>query len=462
MKKIYIKYGLICVLAWCSFSCNNDDSQELFDDSPAERIEQRNTELLNLLTSQTQGYRGMYFTKNDEFGGFTFYMKFNENGTVDMTSDFDLETTVESSSYEVRLGTTNELVFTTRNHIQKVSDPLFPGLIGSGFKGTSVFQFFSNENGKLIFKDVRNKNTGILELSPTGFSDFKSESVQMAEGSLMQRENIVPTISSSVFQLLTVENSSGISNFDFNYDSLRLFATPRITLSDGSITEYTFGLNFNESGFIISPAFEYQGEIYEAFLYDEGSSSFISIVNGTTASIYFSGSPAYFKPDVNGLGELGRQTYISFLEDGTSPLTSPGFIDLIEILESNVRQTDGFSDWTYNGFVYFSVPDSDGDVRLDILFTNPNNTAIERAIFWFTPLTQDNKLFLSFTGFTNQLGLDLFGALEPMVQFFASPEGLYYTDEGSFITDSVAYGNSAATFTSLSEPNLRIYGLWLN
>lgn len=462
MKKIYIKYGLICLLTVFCFSCNNDDGQELFDDLPAERIAQRNTELLNLLTSEAQGYKVMYFSKNDEFGGFTFYMKFNENGTVDMTSDFDSETTIESSSYEVRLGTTNELVFTTRNHIQKVSDPSFPGLTGSGFKGTSVFQFFGNENGKLIFKDVRNKNTGVLELSPTGFSDFESESVQTVEASLMQRQNIVPTIDSSVFQIMTVENSNGISNFDFNYDSLRLFATPRITLADGSIIEYTFGLNFNESGFVISPAFEYQGEIYEEFLYDEDSSSFISNVNGTTASIYFSGGPAYFKPDVNGLGELGRQAYRAFLEDGTSSLTSPGFIDLIETLDSNVRQTDGFSDWTYTGFVYLAAQDVNGDVRLDILFTNPNNTVSERAIFWFTPLTQDNKLFLNFTGFTNQLGFNLFDSLEPMVDFFASSEGLYYTDEGSFITDSAAYGNSAATFTSLSEPNLRIYGLWLN
>ena len=101
-------------------SCNNDDGETLFPESPAERIEQRNSELLSLLLAESNGYKGVYFTKNDEFGGFTFYMKFNADGTVEMTSDFDSDSAIETSSYEVRFGTTNELVFTTRNHIQKV------------------------------------------------------------------------------------------------------------------------------------------------------------------------------------------------------------------------------------------------------------------------------------------------------------------------------------------------------
>ncbi len=459
---MYRKYFAISLLILCFFSCNNDDNQVLFEDSPAERIAQGNSEVLSLLTSEAQGYRGVYFTKNDEFGGFTFYLKFNTNGTVDMTSDFDLETAIESSSFEVRLGTTTELVFTTRNHIQKVSDPSTDGLIGTGFKGTSVFQYYGNENGNLVFRDVRNKNSSFLELSPTGFASFEAESIMEAEASLAQRQNILPTIDSSVFQLLTVQNSTGTSNFDFNYDALRLYANPQITLSDGNVVEYNFGLNFNETGFVVSPAFEYEGEVYEEFLYDENSSSYVSSVNGTTATVYLSNTPSFFKDDVNGIGKVGRQIFISFIEDGVNPLTSPGFNNLIETMEFNVTQTDGRSDWVYSGLAYFAVPDPSGDVRVDVFFSNPSNPNLERAIYLLKPVTEDNKLFLTFEGVTNQLGFELFQQLSPFVQFWASVEGMYYTDEGTFSSDIVSYPNSSGTFTSLSQSNLRTYGLWLN
>ncbi|WP_136483170.1 DUF4302 domain-containing protein [Cognatitamlana onchidii] len=459
-KLKYIR--LIILLLLVVYSCNNDNGEDLFSASPAERIAQGNAEVLNLLISEPQGYKADYFTKNDEFGGFTFYLKFNSDGTVGMTSDFDSETSIQSSSFEIRLGTTTELVFTTRNHIQKVSDPLAEGLIGTGFKGTSVFQYFGSEEGALIFRDVRNKDTGFMKLTPSGFSNFETQSIEKVEASLEQRENILPTVNSSVFQLLTVENANGLSNFDFNYDALRLFSKPQITLSDGNIQEYSFGLNFNESGFIISPAFQYEGEIYETFVYDDSTNSFVSQVNGTTATVYYSDTPSFFKDDVNGLGALGRQTFISFLEDGTSPLTSPGFNALLDTLESNVNQIVGFENWNYLGYAYLAVPNATGDVRVDLFFENPNNPDPERAIYLFTPTVQNNRLFLRFTGVTNQTGFDLFEALVPMIQFWASPEGIYYVDEGTFTSDIAEYGNSAATFTSLSQSNLRTYGLWIN
>lgn len=461
MKKIYKHSWLICLTLFLTVSCNKDDGDELFSESPADRIAEQNGELLNLLLSENQGYKAVYFSKNDEFGGFTYYMNFNADGTVRMTSDFDDETEILSSSYEVRTGTTTELVFTTRNHIQKVSDPDHPGLIGTGFKGTSVFQFFGYENGALIFRDVRNKDTALLTLVPTNFSDFESESIASAEASLQQRQNILPTISSSVFQILKIENGNEVSNFNLNYDPLRLHATPSVIVEENGVNavkEFNFGVAFTEDGLVISPALEFGGEAYQVFTYNEATNSFIANVNGTTATILFDSAPAIIKEDVNAIGTPGHQVFGSYLSFGYNPLTSPGFLAMIDTVNENLQQ---LGDWSYSGFEYYATPDADGEVAIFIGITDMNTGDTYYGGYWFAQAIENNKLYLSLRAY-NGNGEYFFDALIPMLLFFNSQEGLYFTDEGSFSSDLFSYSNLSSTFTSADQPNLRVYGLWFN
>lgn len=66
-------YVLLFIMSILLVACNSDDSNEVFDEAPANRLTQANEELLNILTSNTQGFKASYFTKNDEFGGVTIF-----------------------------------------------------------------------------------------------------------------------------------------------------------------------------------------------------------------------------------------------------------------------------------------------------------------------------------------------------------------------------------------------------
>ncbi|WP_160162380.1 hypothetical protein [Ochrovirga pacifica] len=53
----------------------------------------------------------------------------------------------------------------------------------------------------------------------------------------------------------------------------------------------------------------------------------------------------------------------------------------------------------------------------------------------------------------------------PLINYFASPNGLYYTNEGSFnaIKDDgsvTRYSNISGAFVSSDSPNMRVYGYW--
>ncbi|WP_303319088.1 DUF4302 domain-containing protein [Flavivirga abyssicola] len=468
MKKIYINYWVICLMFVSLFSCNNDDDQTLFSETPAERIAQRNSELQSLLLSQDQGYKGVYFSKNDEFGGFTFYMKFNADGTVQMTSDFNSETAIRSSSYEVSFGTTTELVFTTRNHIQKLSET--SGARLAGFRGTSVFQYFSNDNGVITFRDIRNRDTATLILEPTGFTDFTTESVVKAEASLAQRQNLLSSPTTSVFQLLRIENAGGTSNFNLNYNPENLYASPRITLDDGSVTEFNFGIAFTENGLIISPALEFEGETYTEFIYDETSSSYISTVNGTTASILFGNEPAFIGRDIESLAQLGPTGFLYRPRLGSNPLTSIGHDTLLQEISNNFDAA-GLGAWTvreYQLIIDFNSDDCDTFLFMQLERTADQETF--RAFYCFERgIINDRKLFLNYTGPISGPGVGTILAgntaffeplVMPLIDFFNSSEGLIYTNEGGFSSTLFNFSNSAGTFTSIENPAIRVYGLW--
>lgn len=292
MKNKYLKYWFIGILFIVLSSCSNDSNEILFPESPAERMAQSNNELSNLLLSQSGGYKGVYFTKNDEFGGFTFFMKFNANGTVQTTSDFDSDTNMMTSSYEVRFGTTTELVFTTRGHIQKVSNPESAGLIGTGYKGTSVFQYFGNENGTIILRDVRNTTTGYFVLTPTGFSSFETQSLASVTKSLNNRNEFVNSDSVTAFPFLSVKNGTNLNKYALNYDNVRLFANPTTINENGSVSDIKFGIAFTENGLILSPALVLDGVTFENFIFDSTNGfEYVATVGNATARIGYGKTP---------------------------------------------------------------------------------------------------------------------------------------------------------------------------
>lgn len=436
-------------------SCSQDDDQSIFAESPAERIANKNSELNSLLLSQAQGYKAVYFTKNNEFGGFTYYMNFKADGTVTMTSDFNAETALRTSDYEVRLGTTTELVFTTRNHIQKVSETSSSNT--DGYRGTSVFQYFSNDNGVITFKDVRNANTSSLVLTPTGFSNFQTESVPMAEASLAQRKNISPTPTSSVFQVLRIVNSNGVSNFNLNYNPGDLYAKPRITFDDGSVNEFQFGVAFTPDGLILSPALEYEGQTYTDFVYDATTSSYISTVGGTTASILFSEEPAFLANDVEVLKQRNEFLYRPSL--GSNPLTSIGYYSMIAQINASLAPK-GFR---FNEFQLILDFQSDAcKTQLYIVVQRISDGGRFATTYCFEKaVIQDRKLFLNYLSPLTPNSDYFENDLAPLIEFFNSSKGMIYTNEGSFSSNAASYSNSAGTFTSIDNPSIRVYGLFL-
>lgn len=460
LKNSFFKFLLL--FFFILSSCSDDDNISVFDQTPSERVDESVNELRQILLSQTNGYKAVYFTKNDERGGFTVFMQFSEDGTVRQTSDFDDDSTIQSSSYEVRLGTTTELVFTTRNHITKGTDPTavteningFP--TGLGFFGTSVFQYFSNDNGVITFRDVRNSDTASMILYPTNFIDFDTESIAAVN---VLRSQIPRIADPELYQVLEIENNEGITKYDFSYNETRRFSNSS-GFSETEIINIAFGIAYTEEGITISPALEFEGESYSNFIYNETTERFVSSVNGTTASIYYSNEPAFVNPnDLIDLQTLGPTGFLYRRSLGDNPLTSTTHDVMLAQIEANLGTAFGGS-WQVSQYQLIIDFESDNcDTFLYVQIVRSDGAAVNLFYCFLKGDINNDRLFLTYDGSVPGASAAAEPVIMPLIDFFSTPNGLIFIRQGSFTSNIFNFSNPAGTFTN-SDTGTRVYGLF--
>ncbi|MFS4483891.1 DUF4302 domain-containing protein [Hyunsoonleella sp. 2307UL5-6] len=459
-KNSFLKLLFLSFLVFSS--CSDDEDQNIFDQTPSERVDQAINELQELLLAQPNGYKAVYFTKNDERGGFTTFMQFNADGTVRQTSDFNDDIDLQNSSYEVRLGTSIELVFTTRNHITKGTDPTaitevingFP--TGLGFFGTSVFQFFSNDNGVLTFRDIRNSDTALMVLYPTNFTDFDTESISAVN----QLRNQIPRIAEpELYQVFEIENANGGIKYDMLYNETRRF-TNLSGFSETEIINLTFGVAYTEEGITISPALEFEGVSYSDFIYDETTERFVSTVDGTTASIYYSNAPAFINPnDLIELEELGPTGFLYRRSLGDNPLTSGSHDDMLAQIEANLGAAFG-STWQVAQYqLSIDFESDDCDTFLFVQIVRADGAAFNLFYCFLRGDISDGRLFLTYDGPGGGASGQVEPLILPLIEFFATPNGLTFARHGAFSSDTFNFSNPSGSFTN-SDSGIRVYGLF--
>ncbi|MBC3757848.1 DUF4302 domain-containing protein [Hyunsoonleella sp. SJ7] len=485
--KFLIKYkylSFILLFFFVLFSCSEDDTENVFGQAPADRVADRVNELQNLLVSQPNGYRAIYFPKNDQRGGFTIFMQFNADGTVRQTSDFDDDSTLQNSSYEVRLGTTTELVFTTRNHITKATDPTavtqnINGFqTGIGFFGTSVFQYFSNDNGVITFRDVRNRDTASLILYPSNFTDFDAESVASVEASYANRQTFddVDCSTASVYDSLVLEapGEGGMVTYVLNYTPNTIFFDAETVDSEGVTTEKGIGAAFTfidgKEAIIISPALEVGDSVFKDFVLDtsSGKPQYVATSNGATATI--SNSPL-LSPSGEGINDdiaLLESAFLYRISLGSNPLTSPCFQEeVIDQINANLDAGFGPGAFSLTQFQFIFNFNSDAcDNFLFVQITRAADGAAFNAFYCYNRASvSNNRLFQEYTGpFGTGNGPFLEPFYAPLIDFFDNPasssSGMLYTNEGPFRSNTNGFSNISGTFTKMDNQALRVYGLF--
>src|SRR5690606_12260500 len=139
MKKIYY---LFC--AMITMSCSKNETIDVFDELPEERIGKKLEELQDKLLESPYGWNASLPTSGS--GGYGFYMDFHEDQTIDMFADLNVETAgvKGTSTYRIKWVMYPTLLFDTYNYITMLQDPasgVYGGVSGSGLKSDIEFEY---------------------------------------------------------------------------------------------------------------------------------------------------------------------------------------------------------------------------------------------------------------------------------------------------------------------------------
>ena len=159
------RFLILFIAIWALISCRKTEVQELFDASPEARAGERLAELQNKLVSGVNGWKGVLTTSLG--GGYSFYVKFNEDNTIQMLSDINSTTsgTMKASTYRTKWVMDASLIFDTYNYISLLSDPgaKVPGATAAnGLQSDVEFEYVRSSQDTVFLKGKRYKNNFVL------------------------------------------------------------------------------------------------------------------------------------------------------------------------------------------------------------------------------------------------------------------------------------------------------------
>ena len=285
---------LLPIIALALFACQKNDPDDLFGKTPAERFNEKESELRSALTSAPQGWKLTYFTKEGTFGGYHFLMKFTPEGFVTMASDFSSNTvSATTSKYELQQGQGVKLTFTTKNYIHELSDAM-QGKRGAGYAGEYQFLYYGKEGDKLKFKTQRKSTEQFVYFEPATAQDWTDISTLSSNLNTLA-ENI-----SNYYMEVTTNGTTIPYEIDMQNGSIGVAPLSNANdFSQVSVVATKIGVAFK-------PALTIQGKNFTELIRDDSTTppTYKATVDGVTVKVYYADFPpdAYVSDDYRAIG----------------------------------------------------------------------------------------------------------------------------------------------------------------
>jgi hypothetical protein len=434
VKNIF-KYLIIVFTAILWASCNNTEVDDKFDSTPTERLNAQKKELQDLVLSSDKGWKLVYYTDSTQLGGFTHLFKFLPDGKVDMASDYDADTSIHRSQYDVQLGSAVSLVFTTANriHLLSQSDNFpTPALLGKGYLGDFQFFYYGQENGEIIFRTNRNfQEIRFVKATAQDWTDLA--------GNTPIIEHITGDMTSPLFRLLEINDGAAVHQYEFDFNSDARFGVATSLDSDDS---HNLALSYTPTGAVVKPALVVKGQKLSNFVYQAATNDFVATgTGGVSATIKFTNAPPRITDDYKKLLDGEPQMVFGYIAANlyTASTTSDYFRYLIDKANATLPANQKISRIQ----IYFNSPFgtyiqyrfNGGKPTLYHTVTTSENTA-NKTIVLTDDYWDNGTAVIAPPAFLAEIDAEL-----------TNSAGLYVKKEDFKIT----YSNNVYTFTSASS-----------
>lgn len=281
-------------------SCSKKDNA-VFDESSSIRLEKAKQELRADLKSSPEGWKLVYFPMTTQDlsvvpaanNSYNFLFKFLDDSKVQMKSSLDLNR-LETSEYDLKLGSTLKLEFTTYNIIHDLANASLAvtGMGGQARGGEFEYLSYGRIGRDLLFKTNRYHSELRFERAT------KEDWVNM-DGTIT---NIFAT--DFVAPGYVFSASRGTSKL---VDSIITFTrtgthktaalyTKVTNPNTGAVTKVLTrraGLGYGTKGVYIMPGIEFEGKTFYFFEWDATNKKFVSKIDDITAELAGTSDPKF-------------------------------------------------------------------------------------------------------------------------------------------------------------------------
>lgn len=343
MKKlIYILTGLAFFFGACS-----DNDQLVFDKPVDERVNEKVTELKEILVTSEHGWRTHYYPNKDLLGGFSFVFKFHEDGVVE--TSWDLRAGIDKSYYTVKAVDWPLLSFDTYCIFSKMTDPEIGGQgVGMGGEQELLYDRLS-ESGDTLFLNGKTKGEPVVfvKASQQDWEDFENEKYKAMEAVLAEVEG-----THSFYRVLSVDGGNREYVMVYYPDMRRAYVYYINESGEGDVIN--IGVNFTATGFELQYPLDMGNEKFvRTFSFDKATQEYTALDQGVQGGIAFEeNSPVTFK---------GAAQMYFYKNWSSASYTSPQLINSMIGIEEIEE---------FNNFYYTAYKGQAGMEEIKIYFTD--------------------------------------------------------------------------------------------
>lgn len=277
----------ICLVIAAISACHKAED-DVFGNSPDNRVNDTLTRYQTMLTSAPHGWKMILLPAGMSGGVFSFYMEFNDSNRVKMLGDYnaDVAVTMKESSYRLKLLQQPSLLFDTYSYLHVLADP--DGSVNGGVYGEGLYSDFEfsldSIRGDTILLTGRYHESKAMLVAAT------------AEEQTAYLHNDQPSTIDSISTLLTYFKrlAIGTQQYDFTIN----FSSRHVTVSwideNGNGHSETTGLYPVPGGIALYPAITAGNTLISSFdniTFDGTARKLSFTINGTGATITETAKP---------------------------------------------------------------------------------------------------------------------------------------------------------------------------
>ncbi|MCY1633437.1 DUF4302 domain-containing protein [Marinifilum sp. D737] len=411
---------LLILMAGVFNACDNKDTEYIFDKSINERFAELKANYNAKLRAPENGWVG-YYNANEKAGAFTLLLKFRDDGTVIMNSDYRGGTTNDTITYKIVKKQDITLVFESWSVLHAIYETN-----NNDFGGEYVFNISQVKDDEVTLTSKTDNGYGDdevteLVLKPASVKNWDLSDVYQSEKNLIGG-------SKSVFRSFKAAETP-IAAFTYLASERSAFIS---YIENDTTKTVTSPLRITPNGFCFIKALTIKGKTLECFTYDTEQEVFVDKTSGVSL-----GHDLVPKLPLTPyeFGKKGNARY-NYLEEGKSSIAFVKFYK--EYTASMEKQGITISR------VYMRSLNK--NVSYFHIYTNLGNV-------WFDftyKIKDDGRVYFTLTGDTNAGSLaPLF---QPLLDKWLNTNGHYIEGTGGLLN----YPNGTFSLINADDPSLKI------